>query len=166
MNFSCMSAFHRLTFFMNCSSMGFFPQCVVLQEQTAPAWVPHRVTSPASKAAPAWAPLSTGPHPSRSLLQRTLSMRSQPPSDSDPFGVLHGLQVDICSAMDLHGLQGDSLPHHGLHHKLLGNLSSSAWRVPPPPASLSFVSAELFLSHILTPLSPTVVGVVPFFFTF
>ena len=30
-------------------------------------------------------------------------------------GVLHGLQVDICSTVDVHGLQGDSLPHHGLH---------------------------------------------------
>jgi len=33
----------------------------VLQEQVAPAWVPHGVTSPASKPAAAWAPRSTGP---------------------------------------------------------------------------------------------------------
>jgi len=33
----------------------------VLQEQAALAWVPHGVTSPARKPAPAWAPLSTGP---------------------------------------------------------------------------------------------------------
>jgi len=39
---------------------GSFPWGAVLQEQTALAWVPHGVTSPASKPALAWAPLSTG----------------------------------------------------------------------------------------------------------
>jgi len=29
--------------------------------------------------------------------------------------------------MDHHGLQGDSLPHHGLHHELQGNLCSNPW---------------------------------------
>jgi len=33
----------------------------VLQEQTAPAWVTHGVTSPACKPARVWAPLSMGP---------------------------------------------------------------------------------------------------------
>jgi len=32
----------------------------------------------------------------------------------------HGLQVDIWSTVDLHGLQGDNLPHHGLQHELQG----------------------------------------------
>jgi len=40
---------------------GSFPWAAVLQEQAAPVWVPHGVTSPASKPAPARAPLSTGP---------------------------------------------------------------------------------------------------------
>jgi len=40
---------------------GSFPQAAVLQEQAAPARVPHGVTSPASKPALEWAPLSTGP---------------------------------------------------------------------------------------------------------
>jgi len=40
---------------------GFFTRGEVLQEQGAPAWVPHGVTSPARKSAPAWAPLSMGP---------------------------------------------------------------------------------------------------------
>ncbi|KAK4810770.1 hypothetical protein QYF61_007744, partial [Mycteria americana] len=47
-------------------------------------------------------------------------------------GDLHRLQVDICSTVDLHGLQGDSLPHHGLHHGLQGNLCSSAWNTSSP----------------------------------
>jgi len=38
-----------------------FPWAAVLQEQAAPVWVPHRVTSPVSKPVPLWAPLSTGP---------------------------------------------------------------------------------------------------------
>jgi len=42
------------------------------------------------------------------------------------WGLFHGLQVDICSTVDLHGLQGHNLPHHGLHQGLQGkNLSSS-----------------------------------------
>jgi len=36
------------------------------------------------------------------------------------WGPFHGLQVDICSTMDLHGLQGDNLLHHGLQHELQG----------------------------------------------
>ena len=45
---------------------GSHPRGAVLQEQTAPAWVPRGVTSPASKPASAWAPLSTGPRVRRS----------------------------------------------------------------------------------------------------
>ena len=41
---------------------GSLPRGAVLQEQTAPAWVPRGVTSPASKPAPAWAPLSPWGH--------------------------------------------------------------------------------------------------------
>jgi len=40
---------------------GSFPWGAVLQEQAAPVWDPHGVTRPASKPAPLWAPLSTGP---------------------------------------------------------------------------------------------------------
>ena len=45
---------------------------------------------------------------------------------------LHGLQVDICSTVELHGLPGDSLPHHGLPHGLQGNLCSGAWSTSSP----------------------------------
>ena len=75
---------------------------------------------------------STGP--ARSLLQCGLPTGSQPPSGIHLLqrGVLHGLQVDICSTVDLHGLQGDSLPHHGLPHGLQGNLCSSTWSTSSP----------------------------------
>jgi len=66
-------------------------------------------------------------------------------------GVLRGLQVDICSTMDRHGLQGDSLPCHDLLHRLQGKISALVPGAPPaPPSSLTLVSAELFLSHSLT----------------
>ena len=43
-------------------------------------------------------------------------------------GVLYGLQVEICSTIDLHGLQGDSLPPDGLHHGLqVKALFSGTW---------------------------------------
>ncbi|KAK4829526.1 hypothetical protein QYF61_005165 [Mycteria americana] len=111
---------------------GSLPRGAVLQEQTAPAWVPRGVTSPASKTAPVWAPLSTGP--ARNLLQHRLSTGSQPPSGIHLLwcGALHGLQVDICSTINLHGLQGDSLPQHGLHHGLQGNLCSGARSTSSP----------------------------------
>ena len=89
------------------------------------------------------------------LLQRGSPTGSQPPSGTHLLqrGVLHGLQVEICSPVDLHGLQGDSLPHHGLHHGLQGNLCSCAWSISSPPSSLTWVSAGLFLLNVLTPLS-------------
>jgi len=63
----------------------------VFQEQAAPAWVHHGVIT---------------------------SFRHPPAPVWGPF---HGLQVDICSTVDLHGLQGNNnLPHHGLHHELQG----------------------------------------------
>jgi len=46
--------------------------------------------------------------------------------------ILHGLQADICSTVDLYGLQGHNLPHHGLHHRPQGNLCSGAWSTSFP----------------------------------
>jgi len=98
---------------------------------------------------------STGP--GRSLLQRGFPTGSQPPSGIHLLrhGVLHGLRVDICSIGDLHGMKGDSLPHQGLHHGLQGKTLCSS--VSSTSSSSYFftdlVSAELLLSHHLTPLS-------------
>jgi len=85
-----------------------FPWGAVLQEQAAPACVPHRVTSPTSKPALTWTSLSMGPQ----VLAGACS------SAGSPWGPFQGLQVEICSTVDLHGLQGDNLPHHGLQHEL------------------------------------------------
>ena len=55
----------------------------------------------------------------------------------------------FCSIVNLHGCRAQ-LPHHGLHH----GISAPAPVAPPtPPSSLTWVSAQLFLSHILTPFS-------------
>ncbi|KAK4806612.1 hypothetical protein QYF61_013867 [Mycteria americana] len=43
-----------------------------------------------------------------------------------------GCRRDICSTVDIHGLQGDSLLHHGLHHGLQENLCSAAWSTSSP----------------------------------
>ena len=40
--------------------------------------------------------------------------------------------VDSYSAMVLHGPQGDNLHHHGLHHRLQGNLCSGTWSTSSP----------------------------------
>ncbi|KAK4806787.1 hypothetical protein QYF61_005583 [Mycteria americana] len=40
--------------------------------------------------------------------------------------------MDICSTVDLHGLQRDNLPHHGLYHRLQGNLCFGAWSTSSP----------------------------------
>jgi len=149
---------------------GSFPRGEVFQEQAAPAWVPHGVTSPASKPAPAWAPLSTGPQ----VLAGAYSSVELPTGSRHPSGihllqrgVFHRLQVEICSTVDLHGLQGENLPHHGLHHELqcktlCSNISSTS--------SASFftnlsvcrvVSLTPSHSSLLTAVSPQV-----FFFPF
>jgi len=47
----------------------------------------------------------------------TDSCRHPPALVWDPF---HGLQVDICSTVHHHGLQGDNLSHHDLQHELQG----------------------------------------------
>jgi len=73
--------------------------------------------------------------PARSLLQRRIPRRSQPPPGIPLLwrGALPGLQVGLCSPpMGLHGLQGHSLPHHGLLQGLQGNLCSGAWSTSCP----------------------------------
>lgn len=71
----------------------------------------------------------------RSLFQCRLPSGSQPPLGNQSLqpGVHLGLQMDHCSTMDLHGLQGDNLPHHDLLHGLQGHLCSCARAPPPPP---------------------------------
>jgi len=87
---------------------GFFPQGAVVQQQAAPAWIPHGVTAPASKPASAWNFLFMGPQvlsgtcSSMGFLWGHSLLWAYPPAW---HRVLHRLQVNICSTVDLHGLQ-------------------------------------------------------------
>ena len=96
---------------------GSFPWGAVLQELTAPAWVPYRVTSPASKPAPAWAPLSTG----LQILPGDYSSADFPRGHS--LLQAHPPALKWVSPR----AAGHSLPQYGLYHRRQGNLCSSAW---------------------------------------
>ena len=130
----------------------------VLQEQNAPAWVPHGVTSPASKPALAWAPLSTGPQ----VLPGACSMLEQ----GLPWG--HSLlRASTCSSVGSStGFRWVSAPlwtsmGYGRTACLTtvfftgcrGISALAPGATPPPALSLTLVSADLFLSHVLPPLS-------------
>ncbi|KAK4822676.1 hypothetical protein QYF61_019043 [Mycteria americana] len=144
MNFSNVSPSHGLQFFMNCSSMGPFHGVQSFRNRLLQRGSPmgsqvlpvnllqHGFLSPQVHR-------PTGP--ARSLLQHGLPMGSQPPSGIHLLrqGVLHGLQVDICSTVNLHGPQGDSLPHHGLHYRLQGNLCSGTWSTSTFSSSLTLI---------------------------
>jgi len=82
---------------------GSLPWGAVLQERAAPAWVPHRVSSPASKPAPAWVPLSMG----LQVLARACSSAGSPRGYSF-------LQASTCSGMgSLPRATGEYLLHCG-----------------------------------------------------
>ncbi|KAM9647659.1 uncharacterized protein ACIBXB_011011 [Morphnus guianensis] len=134
---------------------GSFPRCAVLQAQTAPAWVPHGVTSPARKPAPL-APLSTDPQVlpgacSSAGFPRGHSLLREPTCSgvgsstgcrwiSAPLWTSMDCRGTACLTMVFTtGCRGISAPAPGAS--------------PPPPSSLTLVSAGLFLLHVLTPLS-------------
>ena len=136
--------------------------------RTAPVWVPStgctpsgtgcssmdppRGRKPCQKTCPGMDSSLHGPTgSSRSLLQCgsphgvTASFRHPPAPAWGPF---HRLQVDICSTVDSMGcrMAAFSTGCRGTCAPVPG--------VPPPsPSSLALVSAALFLSHHLTPLS-------------
>jgi len=123
MNFSNMSPSHRLQLFTNCPSMGpsrgvqsfrnRLLQCgSPTGSQAQPAnLLRHGFLSP--RVCRSW----QEPAPAQAPHGFSASFRHPPAPLWSPF---QGVQVDICSTMDLHGLQGDNLPHHGLHHELQG----------------------------------------------
>jgi len=137
------------------SQHGSFPGAAVLEKQAALAWVPCGVTSPASKPAPVWAPLSTGPQ----VLPGACSSAGSPwghsifwASPCSGVGSSPGCgwrSVPLWTSMDCRettcltmvcsmGCRGTSAPAPG---------------APPlPPSVLTLGSAELLLSHHLTPL--------------
>jgi len=157
-NFSNVSPSQGLQLFTNCPSVGPFPQGAVLQEQAAPAWIPHGVTSPASKSALAWAPLSRG----LQVLPGAFSSMGLPMGSQPPSGI-HLLQRGVPSTgcrwisappWTSMGCRGTTCLTMVFITSCKGRVSALASRAPPPPpSSLTLVSAELFLSHRLILLS-------------
>jgi len=155
-NCSSMGPSHGLQFFTNFSSMGPF----------------HRVQPFRNRLLLLGSPTGSEALPENLLQHGLLSpwvhrSRQEPPSAWAPHGVtasfrcvhllwcgvLHGLQVDICSTVDLHRLQWDSLTHHGLFHELQGSSAQAPEAPPTRPSPLTWVSAELLLSCSITALS-------------
>jgi len=158
-----------LTFFP-CSSMWSFPwaavlhellQCgslpwsAVLQEQAAPAWVPHGVMSPASKPAPVWAPVSMGPQ----VLPGACSNMGSPwghsllqASTCSGVGSSAGCRWISAPPWTSMGCRGAACLTMVVSTGCRRTFAPVLGAPPPPPSSLTLVSAGLFLSSILTPL--------------
>lgn len=133
MNFSNVDPSLRLQFFPNCSGMG--PSRGCSPSATGCSSVgPLRLPSPASKAAPAWAFLSMGPHLS-------CCMGSQPPLGISLLrcGVPHGMQVDLSSTMTSVGCQVTSCL------SMIFPMGCKGFSCPLFPTDLG--SAGLFLSR-------------------
>jgi len=154
MNFPNVSPSHRLQFFTNCPSMGpsHGVQSFKLLQRGSPL---GSQALPANFLRCGLLSLHRSTGPGRSLLQHRVPTGSQPPSGIHllRLGVFHRLQVEICSTANLHGLQGHSLPNHGLHHRLQDeNLCSGTWSTSSPSFFTDLVPAELF-SHVVSLLS-------------
>jgi len=156
---------------VNCSSMGSlpqdaifrellrresFPQAAVLQEQAAPTWVPHGVTSPARKPAPAWASLSTAPQ----VLAGACSSVGSPQGHSllrastcPGVGSSTGCRWGSAPPWASMGCRGTACLTMVFITACRGSSALAPGAPPAPPSELTLVSAELFLSHCLTPLS-------------
>jgi len=94
--------------------------------------------------------------PDRSLLQRGLPTGSQPPSGIHLLrhGVPYrGYRWTSAPPWTSMGCRGTTCLTMVFIMSCRGRLSAPASRAPPPPSSLTLVSAELLLSHSLTPLS-------------
>jgi len=65
----------------------------------------------------------------------------------------HGLQVQICSTMYLHGQQGDNVPYHGLHHELQGKTVPVSRALPAPFFFTDLGVCRVDIFHIVLLLS-------------
>jgi len=134
-SFPWAAALHKLP------QCGSFPQGAVLQEQAAPAWVPHGITSPATKSAPEWVLLSAG----LQVLAGACSSTGSPQGHNF-------LQALTCSSMgSLPRATGGDLLHHGPPW--------TAGEQPASPRSSSRAAREESLLWCLEQLLP------PSFFT-
>jgi len=152
-----MSPSHGLQLFTNYPSVGPSHGVQSFRNRLLQCGSPHGVTSPASKPALVWVPLSTGPQ----VLAEVCCSVGSPQGHSL-------LQTSTCFSLgSLPRATDGYLLHHGPPWAA-GEQPASPWssqvaseeslllhleHLLPPPSSLTLVSAELFLSHRLTPLS-------------
>jgi len=133
------------------------PRGAVLQEQAAPAWVPKGSKPCQQTCSGVGSSLHGSAGPGRSLPQCGLPTGSQPPSG------IHLLQRRLPSTgyrwrsappWTSMGCRGTACLTMVFITSCKGRLSALVSRAPPrPPSSLTLVSAELFFSLHLTPLS-------------
>ena len=138
--------------------------------QTAPAWVPYGVTSPARKPAPAWAPLSTGPQVLPGACSSVgFPMESWPSlgvSTCSGVGSSRGYRWASFPPWTSLGCRGTACLTMVFTTGCRGISAPAPGASPPPPSSLTLGSAGLFLSHVLTPLSGCSFCVTATFFPF
>lgn len=140
---------HRIPFFQNCSSVNSSHR-----EESFKNWLVQK-GSPTSHnlcQKPCFcmdsSPQATAP--ARNVVQHEFSTQ---PSSGTPLlwnGIPYGLDVDMYSIMDLHGLQGYNLHHHGLFQGLPRISSLAPGASPPPCYSLILQPAGLFLIFFFT----------------
>ncbi|XP_049649808.1 uncharacterized protein LOC126035336 [Accipiter gentilis] len=134
---------------------GSIPRCAVLQEHTAPARVPHGVTSPARKPA-LWAPLSTDPQVlpgacSSAGFPRGHSLLREPTCSG--VGSSTGYRWISAPPWTSLDCRGTACLTRVFTTGCRGIFAPAPGASPPPPSSLTLVSAGLFLLHVLTPHS-------------
>jgi len=132
MNFSNTSPSHGLQLFTNCPSVGPSHGLQSFRNRLLQCGSPRGHKSCQQTCSGVGSSFHVSPGPDRHLLQRGLCTGSQLPSDIRLLW--HGVPSTGCrSTVDLHGLQGNNLPHHGLHHKLQGKiLCSGIWSTSSP----------------------------------
>ena len=143
-----MGPSHGLQFFKNCPSMDPF----------------HRMQSFRNGLFQCGSPTGSQVLPENLHLHGLLFMGLISCQVPVPVWAVHGLQlhlgdihllwcalhtrggVDSCSTVVLHGLEAANPLHHGLLQGLQGNLQWRLPQAPPPPPSLTFVSAGVFFT--------------------
>ena len=131
---------------------------------------PHGVTSPASKPAPAWAPLSTGPQVLAGACSSAVSPRGHSFLQVSTYSSVGSLPWGTGGYLLHRGppwTAGVNLPHHGLHHKLQGKALCSDISSTSSPLLLHWPwCLQCCFSHVISLLSLLLSHCRFFFFPF
>jgi len=148
---------HGVQFFTNCPSVGPFHVCSPSGTGCSSVGLPRGHKPCQHTCSGMGSSLHGSAGPARSLLQRELPMGSQPPSGIHMlwcgvhFTGCRWMSAPPWTSMYCRGTAGLTMI---FIMGCRGKLSAPASQAPPPAASsMTLVSAELFLSYHLTPLS-------------